>query len=114
MIADPQDERVPEVARECLTALGPELQRVKAQLLEFDRMILAWHRSNEASRRLDAIPGVGPALALVASVPVPNVFRSARDSGRRMNWIGAEAELGAAARRDLARSRPHGHKASVA
>jgi transposase len=81
VIADPADERVPEVARECLAALGAELQRVKAQLLQFDRMIMAWHRSNETSRRLDAIPGVGPALAtaLVASVPDPKIFRSARD-----------------------------------
>ena len=87
VIADPDDERVPEVARECLAALGAELQRVKAQLLEFDRMIMAWHRSNEASRRLDAIPGVGPALAtaLVASVPDPKIFRSARDFAA---WIG--------------------------
>jgi transposase len=37
-------------------------------------MIMAWHRSSEASRRLDDIPGVGPALAtaLVASIyPAP-------------------------------------------
>jgi transposase len=42
----------------------------KAQILEFDRMIIAWHRSNETSKRLDDIPGVGPALAtaLVASI----------------------------------------------
>jgi transposase len=35
-------------------------------------MINAWHRSNETSKRLDAIPGVGPALAtaLVASITV--------------------------------------------
>ncbi len=87
MIAHPDDERVPEVARECLAALGAELQRVKAQLLEFDRMIMAWHRSNEASRRLDAIPGVGPVLAtaLVASVSDPKIFRSARDFAA---WIG--------------------------
>ena len=87
VIADPDDERVPEVARECLAALGAELQRVKAQLLEFDRMIMAWHRSNEASRRLDAIPGVGPVLAtaLVASVSDPKIFRSARDFAA---WIG--------------------------
>jgi transposase len=87
VIADPDDERVPAVARECLAALGAELQRVKAQLLEFDRMIMAWHRSNETSRRLDAIPGVGPALAtaLVASVPDPKIFRSARDFAA---WIG--------------------------
>jgi transposase len=36
---------------------------VRAQILEFDRRIMAWHRSNAASQRLDAIPGVGPALA---------------------------------------------------
>ena len=34
---------------------------------------MAWHRSNETSKRLDDIPGVGPALAtaLVASVADP-------------------------------------------
>ncbi len=35
-----------------------------------ERQILAWHRSNEASRRLESIPGIGPiiATALIASV----------------------------------------------
>ena len=57
---------------------GAQLRMLKAQILEFDRRILAWHRSNETSRRLDAIPGIGPALAtaLVASVADPNAFRS--------------------------------------
>ena len=60
---------------------------LKAQILEFDRRILAWHRSNETSRRLDAIPGIGPALAtaLVASVADPNAFRSGRNFSA---WIG--------------------------
>ena len=60
---------------------------LKARILEFDRLIRAWHRSNEASQRLDQIPGVGPALAtaLVASIPDPNVFRSGRDFSA---WIG--------------------------
>ncbi len=50
-------------------------------------MIMAWHRSNEASRRLDAIPGIGPVLAtaLVASVADPKVFRSGRNFSA---WIG--------------------------
>ncbi len=34
---------------------------LKTQILEFDRLIKAWHRSNETSKRLDEIPGVGPA-----------------------------------------------------
>src|SRR5512145_2220111 len=68
-------------------ALGAQLCRLKEKILEFDRMIMAWHRSNTTSRRLDAIPGIGPALAtaLVASVPDPKAFRSARNFSA---WIG--------------------------
>jgi hypothetical protein len=87
VIADPNDKRVPEVARVCLAALGAQLRRCKEQILEFDRMIMAWHRSSETSKRLDAIPGVGPALAtaLVASVADPRAFRSGRNFSA---WIG--------------------------
>jgi transposase len=58
-------------------ALGSQLRSLKAQILEFDRCIIAWHRSHATSKQLDAIPGVGPALAtaLVASVADPKVFR---------------------------------------
>jgi transposase len=60
---------------------------LKAQILAFDRHIMAWHRSNETSKRLDAIPGVGPVLAtaLVASLADPQAFRSGRDFAA---WIG--------------------------
>ena len=57
------DRRLPEVARACLAALGGQLRALKAQILEFDRRIIAWHRSSATSKRLDAIPSVGPALA---------------------------------------------------
>ena len=87
VIAAAEDEQIPEIARACLSALGDQLHRIKAQILEFDRMIGAWHRSCEASRRLDEIPGVGPALAtaLVASIADPRTFRSGRDFSA---WIG--------------------------
>jgi transposase len=87
VVADPDDHRVPGVARECLAALGEQLRRLKAQILEFDRRILTWHRSNETSKRLDEIPGVGPVLAtaLVASIANPRAFRSGRDFSA---WVG--------------------------
>ena len=87
IVADPNDNRLPEVARACVAALGSQLLALKAQILAFDRRIMAWHRSNETSRRLDAIPGVGPALAtaLVASIADPKAFRSGRDFSA---WIG--------------------------
>ena len=85
--ADSNDKRLPEVARVCVAALGAQLRMLKAQILEFDRMIRAWHRSSETSQRLDDIPGVGPVLAtaLVASVADPRAFRSGRDFSA---WIG--------------------------
>jgi transposase len=87
VVADPADNRVPAIARACLAALGAQLRRFKEQILEFDRLITAWHRSNEMSMRLDEAPGVGPVLAtaVVATVADPKVFRSGRNFSA---WIG--------------------------
>jgi transposase len=86
-VADPNDKRVPAIARACLMAFGAQLRRLKEQILEFDRMIRAWQRSSEMSMRLDDCPGVGPALAtaLVATVADPKAFRSGRNFSA---WIG--------------------------
>jgi len=58
-----------------------------SRFLQFDRMIMVWHRSNQTSKRLHYIPGVGPMLAtaLVASVADPRTFRSGRNFSA---WIG--------------------------
>ena len=87
VVADPSDRRVPEMARVCLLAFGAQLRRIKEQILEFDRLIRAWHRCNEMSMRLDEAPGVGPVLAtaLVAAVADPKSFRSGRNFSA---WIG--------------------------
>jgi transposase len=87
VVTDPSDKRLPEVVRSCVTALGRQLLNLKQQILDFDRMIMAWHRSNETSKRLNCIPGVGPLLAtaLVVSVADPKTFRSGRNFSA---WIG--------------------------
>ena len=87
LVADPSDKRVPYFARACLAALGNQLLSLKEQILEFDRMIMVWHRSTETSKRLHYIPRVGPMLAtvLVASVAFPRTFRSGRNFSA---WIG--------------------------
>ena len=102
VIADVNDRRVPEIARACLAALGDQLRVLKAHVLKFDRLINAWHRSNEMSRRLDELPGVGPALAtaLVASVADPKAFRSGRNFSAwvrlvpKQNSSGGKQKLG--------------------
>ena len=74
----------------CLMSFAPDRRdcsACKEQIVEFDRMIMVWHRSNETSKRLHYIPGVGPMLAtaLVASVADPRTFRSGRNFSA---WIG--------------------------
>ena len=39
--ADASDKRLPEIARACVAALGAQLRMLKAQILQFDRMIMA-------------------------------------------------------------------------
>jgi transposase len=71
VVADPNDKRVPEIARACLSAFGAKLRSIKEQILEFDRLIRAWHRSNEMSMRLDEAPASVRCWPLLSSPPLP-------------------------------------------
>ena len=87
VVSDPKDERVPDVARRCLVSLATSLMIIEQEIAGAELRIHAWHRSNEASRRLESIPGIGPitATALVASVTDPTNFKSGRELAA---WIG--------------------------
>src|SRR5262249_13740817 len=87
IIADAGDSRVPAMARGILEVLARQYCALGAELGSIDRSIVAWHRSCEASRRLEEIPGIGPvvATALVAEIG----DWTAVGSGRRLAaWIG--------------------------
>ena len=87
IIADTKDDRVPLVARTCLDALARQYAVIATEIGEIEKRIHAWHRSCEASRRLEEIPGIGPivATALVAEVGDWNAFSSGRSLAA---WIG--------------------------
>ena len=58
-----------------------EFQAVQMTIGSIEKRIVSQHRSNEESKRLETIPGIGVigATAIAASVPDARVFRSGRD-----------------------------------
>lgn len=81
------DEGLPELAKELFEALGADYVRLDAQLQEIEAKLMAFHRSNELSKRLAQVPSIGPVIASVMAIKVcdPKAFRSGRDFAA---WIG--------------------------
>ena len=87
IIADAEDDRIPSAARFSLDVLARQYAALATEIGAIERRIHAWHRSCEESRRLEAIPGIGPivATALVAEVGDWKAFSSGRNLAA---WIG--------------------------
>ncbi len=81
------DAGLPEMAQMALKTLVRRLFELEEEIQALNRKLLEWHRENEASRRLAAIPGVGviTATAMVATVSDPGQFRSGRQFAA---WLG--------------------------
>ena len=78
---------LPAAFRQLIERLTGHLKELDVQVKDFEQQIIAWHRSSELSRKLEAIPGIGPlaASALVASIADPRSF----ESGRQVSaWLG--------------------------
>lgn len=75
-----REESLPALARELFATLSREYEQVRLELKAIEKKLMAWHRANIMSRRLAAIPSVGPvgAVALVTKAPDPHAFRSGR------------------------------------
>jgi transposase len=87
IIASDGDERLPVDAHASLVVLAAELQAMQTLVGSLEKRIMAQHRGNEASQRLETIPGIGfiGATGIAATVTDPTAFRSGRDFAA---WIG--------------------------
>jgi transposase len=87
IIAGDADERLPADAHAVLIVLAAELAATQTLIASIEKRIMAQHRKNEASQRLETIPGIGfvGATAIDATVTDPKAFRSGRDFAA---WIG--------------------------
>lgn len=86
LIEDAENE-LPGSFRLLIQRLLEHLKVLQQQVDEIEVQIKAWHRANEASQRLEKVPGIGPLTAtmLVASVGDAKNF----DNGRQFAaWLG--------------------------
>lgn len=86
-ILEDGDNALPGMMRELLRRLDEHLKDMDRQVGELERQITLWHRENEASRKLEAIAGIGPiaASAMVATIGDAKSFKSARQVPA---WLG--------------------------
>jgi transposase len=87
IVANDEDPRLPVDARASLIVLAAQLEALQTMIGSIEKRIMAQHRSDQESQRLETIPGIGVvgASAIVATVADPKVFRSGRDFAA---WIG--------------------------
>jgi transposase len=81
------DLAVPPLAREVLMQIVGELASIWQRIDALEVKLVALHRTNEVSRRLASIPGVGPiaAMAIANTVTDASAFRSGREFAA---WLG--------------------------
>jgi transposase len=124
VVADPEDRRVPPLARELLQVLAEHLRGLAERMAELDRRLVEAARGDAACARLAAVPGIGPviATALVATVGDAKAFASGRHLAawaglvpRQHSSGGKERLLGISKRGDsyLRRQLMHGARALV-
>ena len=87
IVADERDARLPIDARASVIVLAAQLEALQTTIGSLDKRIKMQHRANDASMRLETIPGIGiiGATAIAATVTDATMFRSGRDFAA---WIG--------------------------
>jgi transposase len=87
IVADERDARLPIDARASVIVLAAQLEALQTTIGSLDKRIKMQHRANDASMRLETIPGIGiiGATAISATVTDATMFRSGRDFAA---WIG--------------------------
>ena len=83
-----ESEKLPDLVRPALLRARAELARLNDEIASIEAQLRAWHRTNEASRRLEEIPGIG---LMTATAAVATVGGNAGlfDKGRQFAaWVG--------------------------
>ena len=89
-----------ECLRERFHCLLSQLRELDESVRDWERQIVAWHRENPLSCRLEKIPGIGPitASAFVASIGDARTFKSGRQVAAWLGLVRRQASSGSKTR----------------
>ena len=81
------DAEIPVLARTALQELVGQIDDCDKRIATMETEIFSWHKTNEPSRNLATIPGIGPITAslLAATVTDPTAFKNGRQMAA---WLG--------------------------
>src|SRR5204862_156354 len=77
-IAAADEAAVPAAAKQAIALLGREAERIELRLRAIDARLMQQHKANPLTRRLAAIPGVGPIGALNLALRVGQTIHITR------------------------------------
>ena len=86
-ILEDAENGLPGTMRHLLKRLNDHLKELSRQVEELELQVKLWHKENEASKKLEAIPGIGPitASAIVATVGNATEYKNGRQLAA---WLG--------------------------
>jgi transposase len=74
-----RETAIPAMAKEMFVLLGQRIDELNDRIKQLDVKLAAAHKTNEISKRLATIPGVGPIIALTLVTEIdPEAFQSGR------------------------------------
>ncbi len=87
IVAEAPAERLPDMVRAALSGMLDAIAALNGQLAAIEERLLAWHKTDARSKRLDGVPGIGlmGATALSALVPDAKLFKNGRHLAA---WLG--------------------------
>jgi len=96
LIDEAVDGDLPQPMRALMQRLMDHLRHLERQVGELETQIQLWHRQNAASKKIEAIPGVGvlSASAFVATVGDPKNFHDARQVSAWMGLVPRQRSSG--------------------
>src|SRR5258708_7654020 len=98
LLARIAEAALPKLAKELFATHAREYARLKIEIAKIEAKLMAWHKHNELSRRLEEVPGVGPLGASLAAIALANknarIIWKLMVSGERYNPARAVAARG--------------------